>query len=582
MASPPTPLELSLLCTKLDSMFGSLITGIGHNPDQQKSNFYSKAVAAYVLVHETDATPDHAAAASIDGGGDHGIDSVYVSSNDTLWLVQSKYISSGWGEPELGDVSKFRDGASDLLQGRFERFRTLPASLLPEIQRVLDSPIGRVQVILAHTGHALSDDRRHIFGELERSFNSSNPGFLKWSAQGLSTLHDHLLSSLVVEPIEEEIALQDFGYLQRPYKAFYGRLSAGRIAELYTAHKDNLVEKNIRRFKGSTTVNEGLANTLQTEPEHLFYFNNGVTFLCDSIHEIGRRDPNRQSGRFRVRGLSIINGAQTAGSIAQQTPDYYAENAAEVLATFIALDSAPDEFAAQVTEFRNRQNAVNLEDFTALDERQAQWGKTLETAGVTYLCKSGHDDPPVSDTVFSMKEAVLALACCNTDAQRDTPNNIGWADFIVAAKCDQARLYQQPALVRKNTKMADAYQRIFPDSLTARELWRTVQISRFVQKTLGDRAKSEEYPRKDILQQGKWLALHVILLKTQLRYDSNLNLDTDEINRLSLAVEMVAEELITQTLALNFQKQYRSVFENKADCQSIKTSMMRVLGPKKL
>jgi hypothetical protein len=581
MASPPTPLELSLLCTKLDNMFGNLITGIGDNPDQQKSNFYSKAVAAYVLVHETGATPGQAAAASIDGGGDHGIDSVYVSSDDTLWLVQSKYISSGWGEPALGDVSKFRDGADDMIKGHFSRFLTLPASLLPDIQRVLDSPVGRIRLLLTHTGHALSDDRRHIFSELERSFNGTNPGFLKWSSLGLSTLHEHLLSSLAVEAIEEEITLQDFGYLQRPYKAFYGRLSAARIAELYITHKNNLVEKNIRRFKGSTSVNEGLSKTLQTEPEHLFYFNNGVTFLCDSIHEIGQRDPNRQSGRFRVRGLSIINGAQTAGSIAQQVPDYYVENPAEVLATFIALESAPDNFSAKVTEFRNRQNAVNLEDFTALHEQQEHWCKTLETAGITYLFKSGHDDPPTSDSVFSIKEAAPALACCNVDTQRND-SDINWADFVVTAKHDQTRLYQQPALVQRNTNMADAYQRIFPDSLTARELWRTVQISRFVQKTLTDRAKSEEYPRKDILQQGKWLALHIILLKTQLRYDSNLNLDTNEINRLSLAVDTVAEELITQTLALNFQKQYRSVFENKADCQSIKTSMMRVLGPKKL
>ncbi|MEZ5477581.1 MAG: AIPR family protein [Thiolinea sp.] len=555
-----------------------MITGTGHNPEQQKNNFYSKAIAAYTLVHEAGATPEQAVAASIDGGGDHGIDSVYVSPDDTLWLVQSKYISSGWGEPELGDVSKFQDGTSDLIQGHFERFRTLPETLLPDIRRVLDSPVGKVQLILAHTGHALSDDRRHIFGELERSFSGTNPGFLKWSSQGLSILHGHFLDTLAVEPIEEEITLQDFGYLQRPYKAFYGRLSAQRIAELYLAHKANLVEKNIRRFKGSTSVNEGLASTLRTEPEHLFYFNNGVTFLCDSIHEIGQRDPNRQLGRFRVRGLSIINGAQTAGSIAQQTPDYYAENPAEVLATFIALDNSPDDFAAQVTEYRNRQNAVNLEDFTALHEQQDHWCKTLESAGITYLFKSGYDDPPTSDTVFNIKEAAPALACCNVDTQRND-SDISWVDFVIASKCDQTRLYQQPELVRKKTKMADAYQRIFPDSLTARELWRTVQISRFVQKTLTDRAKSEEYPRKEILQQGKWLALHVILLKTRLRYDSNLNLDADEINRLSQAVDKVAEELITQTQALNFQKQYRSVFENKADCQSIKTSMMRVLGP---
>lgn len=71
---------------------------------------------------EAGASIDEAVSSSIDGGQDHGIDSVFIDRNHTIWLIQSKYIDSGFGEPELGDVSKFRDGIKDLIEGKLERF----------------------------------------------------------------------------------------------------------------------------------------------------------------------------------------------------------------------------------------------------------------------------------------------------------------------------------------------------------------------------------------------------------------------------------------------------------------------------
>ena len=91
---------------ELDSLFTGLIIGVGNDAPARRSNFLSKSVAAYVLVREAGATVQEAALAVVDGGGDHGLDAVYVAVNDVLWLVQAKYITSGRGEPDLGDVSK--------------------------------------------------------------------------------------------------------------------------------------------------------------------------------------------------------------------------------------------------------------------------------------------------------------------------------------------------------------------------------------------------------------------------------------------------------------------------------------------
>ncbi|CAJ3557097.1 abortive infection phage resistance protein [Burkholderia pseudomallei] len=573
------PLELDLLCQKLDEDYATRITGTGNAPAAQRSNFLSKAIAAFVLHEAAGATLDEAVAASIDGGNDHGIDSVFVATDQTIWLVQSKYKDSGTGEPELGEVSKFRDGITDLLQGRWDRFNDALRNRQAAITNALNSGICKVKVVLAYSGTAVSDDRRDIFADLERAFNGTNPGFVRCHAYGLITLHDLHLDGVSAQPIEAEIELKDFGHTQEPYRAFYGRVDAKRLAEMWAAHKDHLVDRNIRRFKGTTTVNAGLSETLRQEAQHFFYFNNGVTFLCDSIQEQHPRDPHRQIGRFRVRGLSIINGAQTVGAIAREPLAHYDAHPAVVMVTFVSLENAPDGFGDRVTQSRNRQNAVDLEDFAALDERQATWQHTLRMAGITYLVKQGEDDPPPSSTCFSARELAPLLAC--------TVTTNDWQDFVVAAKADRKKLFGREGLVSATDPLRQSYERLFVDSLTARQMWRIVQIGRVVIEQVRARASAESdpagmpagtLPAREILNHGVWLVLHVIFIRVPLQNGPTLTLSQDELTAISRAVDLVSEHLVSVVQGVQWNKLARSVFENKTDCRTVKGRLMAALA----
>lgn len=580
MATTPTrPLELDLLCQKLDTDYAALITGIGTRPESRRSNFLSKAIAAFVLHEAAGASLEESVAASIDGGLDHGIDSVFVANDQTIWLVQSKHKESGSGQPELGEVSKFRDGVIDLIRGRWERFNNELQNRRPAITNALNSGICKVKVVLAYSGTAVSDDRRDIFSDLERAFNSTNPGFLRCHAYGLTTLHDLHLDGVSAQAIEADIELKDFGHTQEPYRAFYGRIDAKRLAELWVEHEDRLVDRNIRRFKGTTTVNTGLTETLQQEAQHFFYFNNGVTFLCEAIAEQHPRDPHRETGRFRVRGLSIINGAQTVGAIAKEPITHYDANPAMVMATLVCLDNAPDGFGERVTQSRNRQNAVDLEDFAALDERQTMWQQTLRMAGIEYVVKHGQDDPPPSPTTFSARELAPYLACTVTTSD--------WQDYLVAAKSDKKKLFGREGLVPATDPLRQSYERLFADSLTAKQMWRVAQIGRAVVGQVRDRASAEAdptglpqgaLPAREILSHGAWMILHVIFIRLQLQNVPELNLSPDELTALSREIDLVADRLVNAVQAIQWNKQARSVFENKTDCRSVKGQLMATLA----
>ncbi|HEZ2689620.1 TPA: AIPR family protein, partial [Neisseria meningitidis] len=489
---------------------------------------------------------------------------------------QSKYIDTGAGEPELGDVSKFRDGIIDLLEGRFDRFNDAIKSKKTDIENVMNSGICKVKAILAYSGTAISDNKRDIFSDIERTFNDSSPDFIRCYAYGLSTLHELHKSCLEENSIDEEIELVNFGHIQQPYKAYYGQIKAEKLFSLWNTHKHKLVEKNIRRFKGETSVNQSLKKTLDDNPEHFFYFNNGITFLCNSIVEIGSRNSNRQTGKFKVQGLSIINGAQTVGVIGSKSFEFYQQHPIHVFATFLCLNGTPDDFSIEVTQARNRQNAVSLEDFASLDDNQIRLRDTLSIAGVTYLIKQGYDDSPDSDTCFNIRELVPLLACTVTSSD--------WQEYVIAAKSDKTRLFQQVALTSHRKKMKDAYQKLFSDSRTATEIWRIVQLGRIIKQIVKDRASGESIDHsvnlqaKDILNQGIWLIIHIVFLRTKLQNGNKLFITEDEKQRLSSEIDTISHKLVNVIQSEQWEKTAQAIFENQTDCNTIKNRLMAALA----
>jgi hypothetical protein len=577
MATHIRPLEIEVLCTRLQADFGALIAGQGNSDVERERNFRTRALPAFVLVQRAGATVEQAVSAIVDGGGDHGIDAVHVAADNTLWLLQSKYIDAGLGEPDLGEVHKFCTGARDLLSQHWARFNTALNAKTADLIRALKDETCRVQVMLVHTGGAVSDDRRTLFADLERDFNAANSDFLRTQSYGLASLHDLHLESNAVAAIDAQIALRDYGLVEAPYRALYGRVSTWRLAALSRQYGDALVERNIRRFKGLTAVNNDMTATLREHADQFFYFNNGITFLCESFNEVGARDPRRAEGNFNVRGLSVINGAQTLGAIAREPAAHYDANPSEVLATFVCVDGAPIGFGDEVTRKRNRQNAVDIEDYAALDERQSRWRDTLALVDTVYVCKQGDDDPVHGAQVFNIREAALALACGITGQD--------WAEFVVAAKADRRRLFKNDFDAAANN--VSAYARVFSDTLTAKELWRSVQVSRLVDEAMRARAASEADPQAleagtlraaDVLREGRWLALHVLFIKTGLRRGESLYLSAEERARVSAAVDAIAQALVSAAQGQAWGKQARAVFENRADCAALKARVMQTLA----
>lgn len=569
MAEALRPLEIQQLEEHLKQGFGGHIIGLGHKVQDKERNFLSKAVAACFLMTHVGVSKADAVAACIDGGGDNGIDSLYISPTNVIWLVQSKYIHDGSGEPSLGDAGLFRDGVNAIVDGQFETCKTLLPSHVAQLRKVMDEP-HQVVFALVYTGTSMDDTRRKMFGQVVQRINTVAPDRARFIRFGLSDFHEALTQQFAEPEINGvQIELRNYGLVQGVARAYYGSMSVKDLAALYREKGNALVQANIRRYRGSSEVNDGMALTLKKDASKFFYFNNGVTLICRSIRP-GPLDASRTLGRFHLDGVSIINGAQTAGTVAQEPPAHYDAHPAEVLVTCIELPADDDGFADDLTRYRNSQNAVSPQDFAALDDNQESWRKTLQSEAITYIVKRSAVDGQIDPSSFTLQEAAEARAL------------MSGAGLKLVLEYP-ARLWDRCLDMAGNKATADkpsAYKTIFPDSLTARQLWRTVQVARFVLQTIEqDAATMVSLLDADFARQSLRLITHVILIHCKSLTDGEtLALTAAEQLLLSAALDTARSALVKAYSQIETtQRPYAEAFSDLSTLGALRAPVMHSL-----
>ena len=588
-----TPIEMLHLPEQLRSLFaGNLPEAATGTPEERQRNFLSRTLAAYAIHKLGGADLDQAAAAVVDGGGDGGIDAIFHSTaTNTLWVAQSKFIASGRGEPDLGDVTKFKTGVENLLQGNFEAFRSNESwnRILPTIELVFERGGLQVRAILVYSGiNLVSEDRKHLFEDLKRRF-SADDDYFDIRICNLTTVHDWL-AGLDQGPgiARVELKLLKPGWVKDPYEMVFGIIPLKEIADLYAQHGKRLIAANIRAYKGRTEVNQQILETVREEPEHFFYLNNGLTAFCErlAVHNLDRADP--ESKRITAYGLSIVNGAQTLGSLAS----YFAAPP-EVLPngfTFfkvISLERCIDDrqFAERITRSTNLQNQIGSRDFVSLDEQQEAIANQLRLTGITYHYKQDVDRPPPDETNFTLEEATTACACL---AQQND------CDFYARVLANRQSLWSMEESYPVEDLLRSRYARVFRPDRSARTVWRAVQAQRLIIETMQNSGRASQGVRKAFFENARWLVLNMVYLNLHPENGDDLTLSDAEKEQITRKTIDIAEMMWRACESIGFvsrrtdsapgydlyeqPRHFRSVFCAAADCQQLRNTTLAMLA----
>jgi hypothetical protein len=586
-----TPIEILELPARLRTLFtGKVPEATSGIPEARETNFLSRALAAYAIHRLSGCSIEDAAASVVDGGGDGGIDAIfYVPMDSTMFIVQSKYIVSGSGEPDLGEVAKFKTGLENILQGRFEAFSQNIAwkKRFPEIESQLKQMV-QVKAVLVYSGiNIVSEDRLMMFEDLKQLL-ADEDDYLKLEPCNLTRIHTWLIGTDRGVGIPEvELKLLKPGWLREPYETVYGLLPLQDLAELYDRYGKKLIVANIRAYKGETEVNEKIFETIEHEPDKFFYLNNGLTAYCDRLDVNNLDRANADYKRVTAYGLSIVNGAQTLGSIAaffKQNPDKKPEG--NVFIKVISLQKCPDDraFAENITRSTNFQNRIGVRDFVSLDESQARIANHLLLSEIFYHYKDDADTPSPDDHNFTLAEATTALACL-----AKKPN---CGDFCARILANRASLWSMDEMASGGGLMPSIYSRVFRADRSARTVWRAVQVQRAVIKVMQDNGKAEKGVRKAFFENARWVVLNVIFVKLRLEQGNDLQLTDEEREKVSQSAIEFAEELWTvceeqgylskillgNTELYNSVRHFKSVFSDANDCDRLRNRLLARLA----
>lgn len=381
--------------------------------DQQQAKQVSRAFSAFALHKLLDITPQAAAAAVVDDFNDKGLDAIYYDAQkETLYLVQAKLKESE--QFKQGEAQAFCSGIRRLLKQDFSRFNANVQNRQVEIESALDT-CSHIKLVVPYTGDGVSQSALDALQEL---LNDDDLDEERLDREVIYytpvEITRDLLAEQAYKPVNTEITLHKYGKVEEPRKAYFGIARLNDLVDLHNKEGKALYERNIRYFLGSRTdVNQAIHATLRDDPASFFYFNNGVTAVCDLIEPKANRNGAK---KFIVRGLSIINGAQTVASAAEFVTRYPNSdiNGAKVMLTLIKAP-ADRPFGKLVTKARNHQNPVQLANFAALDETQERLRQQIAHLGFDYRYR-----PEAAGTgaeIITLEEALRALASLQNDAR---------------------------------------------------------------------------------------------------------------------------------------------------------------------
>ena len=354
-----------------------------------------------------------------EGGGDFGVDAIHISEavdgEFAVTLFQGKYTNKLEGESAfsgnaidkmINAIDHIFDPASEL--GAInERLRVQVESARSLIR---DGAIPRVRAIACNNGQKWNDEAQKAIDRA--SFGKQ----VTWEHVN----HDDLIAILQrTKPVDTTLRLigkavvEDMNFS----RVCVGRIPVTTIADLMDNHGERLLERNIRRYLGlhGNRVNEGIRETLRRDPDNFYFFNNGLTLICNDFAYNALQGGDYQ---IKVKNLQIVNGGQTCMTIRKTLTEMAEEGQVQLdnASVLIRLYQLPEEaesnqdIVSRITHATNSQNPVDLKDLRANADKQRQLEADIRELGYTYRRKRMEGaTKPTDITSGTAAEAILAV-----------------------------------------------------------------------------------------------------------------------------------------------------------------------------
>lgn len=320
--------------------------------------------------------------AIIDGFGDNGIDAILLNEEEKeLTVMQFKFpndINGINSEISQGDILKTFNGFNLLID------KTMNQESNPQFnqfkERIHDMDIFSFKIYFVSFNKGIeSIPNKELVENFARNLKKDYGSELQVKIHGKSNI------SNIYEKINRKNNLEitlSYKQLASAYdidsmniKSYVGLVNGESLIFSIKDSIETIFDENIRLYEGKTSVNNSIKGTASNpeESEMFYFYNNGVTIICDKVNN----SPNKLS--VSLKGVSIVNGCQTVTSLYDLYIQNKLEKGVDILTRIIEISDYNERM--KITEYLNSQNPIKDSYFIANHTIIRDLQKSLEKKG---------------------------------------------------------------------------------------------------------------------------------------------------------------------------------------------------------
>ena len=352
-----------------------------------------------------------------DGPNDKKLDFLHLDTdNRRIVFVQGYYSSKKGGEAPANKASDLNTAAAWLLSGDLTQLASTLADSIRLCRQALEAgEIDEVELLYVHN----LLESKAVQNELDTAKAHLAKGLSKLDIQisakeiGLKECEKlYLAKTSAIVVLDEIILPSKIGFEESGpnWNAAITSVPGTWLNSQYKKYGTQLFSANYRGFLGVSKrrkINSGIQRTAEFRPEDFWVFNNGVTILTLGYKPIAKGT--------KITGCSIINGAQTTGSIGSVDPRKDISNI-QVLARIVACKDA--ETIKEIVRFNNTQNEITTWDQYSSNESQKSLVAEFFALGHTYSVKRGFGESLSGLGIEVVAQPTLAFEGHFEDAHR--------------------------------------------------------------------------------------------------------------------------------------------------------------------
>lgn len=326
-----------------------------------------------------------------DGKNDKKIDFLHIDQDSHRIIISQGFYSRKNREAAPSNkADDLNTAAAWLISGELESVPKNLRALIEECRKLIkEDEISQIDLLYVHNcphsenvEKSLKTAEAHLNKLLEKigiegvKVQTKELGLFE-----LEKLFNEANSSIT---LKEKITINSPAYTTESgpqWTAFPLSVSGQWLYELYKKYGDDLFSANYRNFLGADRrrkINNGIQGSAEKTPENFWVYNNGITILTNNVEET--------PDGLVLDGLSIINGAQTTGSLGNLQSSQFLEKV-KVLARVIQCSD--QDTISEIVKYNNTQNRITTWDRFSSDPKQMELRQQLHSYGHEYSIRRG-------------------------------------------------------------------------------------------------------------------------------------------------------------------------------------------------